>query len=154
MAFAAVSGSSRLGVACNVAARVANMWGERGQPLDLPGNRWSMEDAKVVIKWAEECLAWEYFAVVRQRSLKLPKVSKSEHTFDKGSFSADMLLVEIATGEIKGRYVMRITNSDKFTVLDSATEGEIQVAAEKDLAENITGVIGERLRGEITDMGS
>ncbi|MCA9647223.1 MAG: hypothetical protein H6718_09955 [Polyangiaceae bacterium] len=106
------------------------------------------------IKWAEECLAWEYLAVVRQRSLKLPKVSKAEHTFDKGSFYADLLLVEIATGDIKGRYIMRITNSDKFTVLDSATQSEIQTAAEKDLGENITGVIGERLRGEIKNMGS
>lgn len=106
------------------------------------------------IKWAEECLAWEYLAVVRQRSLTLPKVTKADNTFEKGSFFADMLLVEIATGEIKGRYIMRITNSEKFTVLTTSTESEIQTAAEKDLAENITGVIGERLRGEITDMGS
>ena len=49
---------------------------------------------------------------------------------------------------------MRITNSDKFTVLDSASQAEVQTASEKDLAENITGVIGERLRGEITNMGS
>ncbi len=105
------------------------------------------------LKWGEECLAWEYAAVVRKRSLKLPKVSKEAHTFDKGSFFADMLLVEIATGSIKGRYLMRITNSDKFTVLDTATEGEIQIASEKDLVENVLGVIGERLRGEIKDMG-
>lgn len=106
------------------------------------------------IKWAEECLAWEYLAVVRQRSLTLPKVRKADNTFERGSFFADMLLVEIATGDIKGRYIMRITNSEKFTVLTTSTESEIQTAAEKDLAENITGVIGERLRGEISDMGS
>ncbi|MEZ4371827.1 MAG: hypothetical protein R3B07_13420 [Polyangiaceae bacterium] len=105
------------------------------------------------VKYAEECLGWEYVAVVRQYSLKQPTVSKAEHTFDKGLFVGDLLLVEIATGSIKGRYVMHIENSDKFTVLDTSTESEIQTAAEADLVNNITGVIGERLRGERKTMG-
>lgn len=104
------------------------------------------------LKYAEECLGWDYIAVVRQRSLTMPKVKMATKTFDPGSFLADMLLFEIESGEIKGRYQMSITNSDKLTYLENRSEDDWHSVAKRDLLENVTGVIEERLQLERDSM--
>jgi|RhiMethySRZTD1v2_1073278.scaffolds.fasta_scaffold36273_7 hypothetical protein len=104
------------------------------------------------LKYAEECLGWEYLAVVRQRGLTMPRVKMATKSFDAGSFVGDMLLFEIASGEIKGRYQMSITNSDKLTFLENRSEDDWQSVAKQDLLENVTGVIGERLALERESM--
>lgn len=103
-------------------------------------------------KYADECLAWQYVAVVRPRSLTLPKVNMGTKTFAPGSFIGDMLLFEVKTAEIKGRYQMSITNSDKLTYLENSTDEEWQKKAKDDLAENVTGVIDERMALERQSM--
>jgi hypothetical protein len=104
------------------------------------------------VKYAEECLGWDYIAVVRQKSLTMPKVKMATKTFDAGSFIGDMLLFEVASGEIKGRYQMSITNSDKLTYLENRSEDDWHDVAKKDLQENVTGVIEERLQLERDSM--
>jgi hypothetical protein len=104
------------------------------------------------LKYAEECLGWEYIAVVRQKSLSMPKVKMATKTFDPGSFIGDMLLFEVLSGEIKGRYQMSITNSDKLTYLENRSEDDWHSVAKRDLLENVTGVIEERLQLERDSM--
>lgn len=105
------------------------------------------------IGYSEECLAWEYIAVVRQRSLTLPKVNMTAKTFTPGSFVGDLLLFDAKTAEIKGRYTMNITNSDKLTYLENSTEKEWDEKARDDLVDNVNGVIDERLQGQRDSMG-
>jgi len=104
------------------------------------------------VKYAEECLGWEYIVVVRQKSLLMPKVKMATKTFDPGSFIGDMLLFDIKTGDIKGRYQMSITNSDKLTYLENRSEDDWHDVAKRDLLENVTGVIEERLQLERDSM--
>lgn len=98
--------------------------------------------------YAKECTAWQYVAVVRQKSVTLPKVNTSTKTFAPGSYIADMLLFDLKTAEIKARYLMNITNSDKLTYLENSTDEEWQKKAKDDLAENVTGVIDEQMAQE------
>lgn len=105
------------------------------------------------LKYMQECLGWDYMAVVRPRSLTLPKVKLDTDSFDPGSFLADLLLFDLDTGSIVGRYQMNITNSDKLTYQEGKPEAEWQDLAKRDLLENVTGVIGERLRLERDSMG-
>jgi hypothetical protein len=107
------------------------------------------EDAK----YMDECLAWTHIAVVRPRSITMPKVKMESKSFDAGSFDADMLLFEVSSGDVVGRYKMSITNSDKISELENSKESDWQEEAQKDLLENVTGVIGEQLRHERQDMG-
>jgi hypothetical protein len=95
--------------------------------------------------YAKECTAWQYVAVVRKKSVTLPKVNTSTKTFAPGSYIADMLLFDLKTAEIKARYLMNITNSDKLTYLENSTEEEWNKKAADDLAENVTGVIDEQM---------
>lgn len=106
------------------------------------------------VKYFEECLGWDYIAVVRPRRLDLPKVKMGTSTFAPGSFKADMLLFEVKSGEIKGRYQMGITNSDKLTYPENSTEAEWDDKAKRDLIENVIGVIEERMQLETDSMGS
>lgn len=105
------------------------------------------------LKYMQECLGWDYMAVVRQRSLTPPKVKLDSDSFDAGSFVGDLLLFDLDTGNIVGRYQMNITNSDKLTYQEGKPEAEWQELAKRDLLENVTGVIGERLRLERDSMG-
>lgn len=107
------------------------------------------EDAK----WMDECLAWKYVAVVRPRELTLPKVNMAEKSFDPGSQDGDVLLFEIASGDIVGRYKFSITNSDEIRELENSKESDWNDRAKQDLLENVVGVIGEQLRHEREDMG-
>lgn len=105
------------------------------------------------LKYMQECLAWEYLAVVRPRGVTMPKVKLAEKSFEAGSCTGDVLLFELKSGEVKGRYTMNITNSDEISNFQGSSDKDWQDQAKRDLLENVTGVIGERLRLERDSMG-
>lgn len=100
------------------------------------------------VDWLEECAALEYVAVVRPRKVGLPKVNLATKTFTPGSYEGDMLLFELASGEIKGRYPLNITNSDELTYLEGSAQDSWDKEAQDDLGKNVTGVIRETLQLE------
>ena len=105
------------------------------------------------LKYAEECLGWEYIAVARPKSVALPKLKAGTKTFEPGSFIGDLLLFEVKSAEIKGRYQMSITNSDQLTYRQDNSGENWNLVAKRDLLENVTGVITERLALERDSMG-
>jgi hypothetical protein len=79
-------------------------------------------------------------------------MNMSQKTFAPGEVDGDMLLFELASGEIKGRYKLLITNSDKVSYIEGKPENEWQKVANDDLVENVTGVTKERLQLERDSM--
>lgn len=100
----------------------------------------------------KECAAWTHAAVIRPRKVSFPKMNMSAKTFAPGEIDGDMLLFELSSGEIKGRYKVVTTNSDKVTYIEGKPEDEWQKVANDDLVTNVTGVTEERLKLERDSM--
>lgn len=105
------------------------------------------------LKWMQECIDWKYIAVVRPKKVTVPKIKLDSKSFEPGQFDGDLLLFELSTGNIVGRYQMGITNSDKLTYLEGKSEKEWEKESMNDLLENVTGVIEERMSLERDSMG-
>lgn len=105
------------------------------------------------LKYWEECLSWTHLAVLRPRKISFPKIKMESKTFEPGEVTGDMLLFDIASGEIKGRYRMRITNSDELTWYEGKPEKEWFDESKRDLVKNVTGVAEEMLQLERDSMG-
>lgn len=110
-------------------------------------------DLKSDVGYMEECLSWEYVAVVRPRKITMPKIKMASKTFEPGEVEGDMLLFAVPAGEIKARYRFRTTNSDELTWFEGKPEKEWSEESERDLVKNLKGVIEERLALERDSMG-
>lgn len=104
------------------------------------------------VKWFKECVAFTHVAVIRPKKIAFPKMNMAAKTFEPGEVNGDMLLFELSTGEIKGRYKLVITNSDKVTYIEGKGEDEWQGVANSDLVDNVVGVTRERLALERESM--
>jgi len=62
------------------------------------------------IKYLEECAALRIVAVVRQRSLKRPKIQMKSKTYDQGDLKLDVLVYELETATLIGAYDVQVTN--------------------------------------------
>lgn len=100
------------------------------------------------VGYMETCLQWEYVAVVRPKKITLPVIKMQTKSFDPGLLEGDLLLFDLASGDIVGRYVLRITNSDTLSWFEGTPEKEWQDKSKRDLVENVRGVIEERLQLE------
>ena len=104
--------------------------------------------------YMEECLAWKHVAVVRARKIVLPVVDMQSKTFEPGKLDGDLLLFDLSTGEIVGRYLLGITNSDELKWFEGRPEQDWKDESKRDLVENVRGVVSERLRQERDTSGT
>lgn len=110
-------------------------------------------DLKSDVGYMQQCLAWEYIAVVRTKKITMPKIKMESKSFDPGEVSGDLLLFAMPAGEIKARYRFRTTNSDELTWFEGKPEKEWAEESKRDLVKNLKGVIQERLALERDSMG-
>lgn len=110
-------------------------------------------DLKNDVGYMEECLGWEYVAVLRARAVTMPKIKMASKSFDKGEVQGDLLLFSASTAEVAARYTFRTTNSDELSWFEDTPEQEWVDKSKRDLVENLQGVIQERLAGERDTMG-
>lgn len=110
-------------------------------------------DIKSDVGYMEECLAWEYIAVVRPKQITMPKIMMATKTFEPGEVQGDLLLFAVPAGEIKARYRFRTTNSDELKWFEGKPEKEWSDESKRDLVENLKGVIQERFALERDSMG-
>jgi hypothetical protein len=103
-------------------------------------------------KYVRECLGFKWVAVVRTRKLLLPKVDVAKHKFTPGSVEGDVLLFDVSTSKIVGRYRLSTTNSDSVTDKEGTDEGEWNRQLVNDLKENLVAVVTERLKQERAGM--
>lgn len=106
------------------------------------------------VRYMEEALAIEYVAVVRTRSVVLPVVKLESKTFTPGELNGDLLLFDLKTEDIVGRYLLGITNSDELKWFEGKPEDEWKTESKRDLVENVRGVIAERLQHERDSSGN
>ncbi len=110
-------------------------------------------DIKSDVGYMEDCLAWEYIAVVRPKKVTMPKIMMATKTFEPGEVQGDLLLFAMPAGEIKARYRFRTTNSDELKWFEGKPEKEWSDESKRDLVENLKGVIEERFALERDSMG-
>jgi hypothetical protein len=115
----------------------------------------STKDSEVKddVKYLEQCLAWEYVAVVRARKVTLPKIKLASKSFDPGEVEGDLLLFGVSDATIQARYRFRTTNSDELKWFEGKPEKDWAEESMRDLARNLKGVIQERLALERDSMG-
>ncbi len=106
------------------------------------------------LRYAEQCLAWKYIAVIRPRKVIQPVVNMNSKTFKPGQLDGDLLLFDLADGTIVGRYLLGITNSDELTWFEGKPEEEWKEESKRDLVKNTRGVIEERLKLERDSSGT
>lgn len=105
------------------------------------------------VGYMDQCLAWEYVAVVRPRKVSKPTIKMATKSFDPGEVEGDLLLFALPAGELKARYRFRTTNSDELTWFEGKPEKEWSAESMRDLAKNLKGVIEERMALERDSMG-
>jgi len=105
------------------------------------------------VKYMEQCLAWEYVAVVRARKLTTPKIKMASKSFAPGGVEGDVLLFGVSDATIQARYRFHTTNSDELKWFEGKPEKEWADESMRDLAKNLKGVIEERLALERDSMG-
>lgn len=103
-------------------------------------------------KYLRECLGFQWVAVVRARKTTLPKVDMATSKFKPGFVEGDVLLFEVSTGEVRGRYRLAATNGDTLSNRDDTKEGEWDRQLLRDLRENVLAVVTERLNQERKSM--
>ncbi|MBK8997163.1 MAG: hypothetical protein IPM35_15640 [Myxococcales bacterium] len=121
--------------------------------VEKQGESLKDSDIKDNVRYMEECLAWEYIAVVRPKKVTMPKIMMATKTFEPGEVSGDLLLFAMPAGEIKARYRFRTTNSDELKWFEGKPEKEWSDESKRDLVENLKGVIEERFALERDSMG-
>jgi hypothetical protein len=97
------------------------------------------------VSYMDECLAWEYVAVIRPRKIVLPVIKMASKTFEPGQLDGDLLLFDLSSGEIVGRYLLGITNSDELKWFEGKPEEDWKTESKRDLVQNVRAVIEERL---------
>jgi hypothetical protein len=97
------------------------------------------------VKYMQECLAWKYVAVIRPRKILFPVIKMASKTFEPGQLDGDLLLFDLSSGEIAGRYLLGITNSDELKWFEGKPEEDWKTESKRDLVENVRAVIEERL---------
>lgn len=106
------------------------------------------------LKYFDECLNWEHVAVVRSRRIILPVVKMATKTFEPGQLDGDLLLFDLASGEIVGRYLLGITNSDELKWFEGKPESDWKDESKRDLVKNVQSVVEERLLLERDSSGT
>lgn len=106
------------------------------------------------LRYADECLAWQYVAVIRTRKIVMPVVNMEKKTFKPGQLDGDLLLFDLADGAIVGRYLLGIMNSDELTWFEGKPADEWTEESKRDLVKNVRGVIEERLQLERDSSGT
>jgi hypothetical protein len=66
------------------------------------------------VAYLEQCVALKTVAVIRQRSLQLPKVNMKSGTYDSGRLEADVLVYELETAELIGAYRILVGNDPEL----------------------------------------
>ncbi|MGE0325141.1 MAG: hypothetical protein AB7S68_22650 [Polyangiaceae bacterium] len=93
----------------------------------------------------DECSKWRYIAVLRQKRYARPTISDEDKRFEKGVFEGDLLVAELSTGDIKGRYVVRVQSSDELEVLNTLSKYEVQRRLDTDLRVKLRDRVTSRL---------
>lgn len=82
-------------------------------------------DQKVVqdddIKSLEACARYEFAAVIRQSSYTQPDADEGT-SYKPGSFSGDLLVFHLATGELRGLYSLSVSQDDQLELTSKPGE--------------------------------
>ncbi len=100
------------------------------------------------VGYLEQCAKVEHVAVIRQRELVRPHIRTSK-TFDPGTFRGDALVFHLATGEIRGRYLLVVRNDPQLELPgEKHSKDEWEGLAMADLKVNTQSNVEKLLRGE------
>lgn len=100
------------------------------------------------VGYLEQCAKIEHVAVIRQKELVRPHIRTSK-TFDPGTFRGDALVFHLATGEVRGRYLLVVKNDPQLELPgEKHSKDEWEGLAVADLKVNTESDVEKLLLGE------